>query len=265
MPWFVGDQPVGHVHRERLGLVRAHGAFVAGESADGERLLLRGDDLPARSAGLAAFVADLALRGEIRPPLGELYPVTANRRGPVLALVDRTAVAWLGTMARGVHLNGFVRTAGGLSLWLAERSRSKATFPGHLDNLVAGGWAHGLDARATLQKECGEEAGIPPELAAQATAIGALEYVQQDGRSLKPDQLVTFDLALPADFVPRPVDGEVEGFRLWPAAEVAASLRGSALWKPNCALVAIDFLLRHGQLDGELSAAERSDLRRRLG
>jgi 8-oxo-dGTP pyrophosphatase MutT (NUDIX family) len=166
-------------------------------------------------------------------------------------------VAWLGVRAAGVHLNGFVRGAQGLALWVARRARDKRTFPGHLDNLVAGGQPSDLDAVSTLRKECLEEAGLPVELAAQARSVGALHYVQQDGASLKPDTLTLFDLELPADFVPRPVDGEVESFALWPVERVLQSLVEDQPWKPNCALVVIDFLLRHGGLDAAVPAPAR--------
>jgi 8-oxo-dGTP pyrophosphatase MutT (NUDIX family) len=177
--------------------------------------------------------------------------------GPPQLLVDRAAVAWLGVRAAGVHLNGFVRGRDGLSLWVARRARDKRTYPGHLDNLVAGGQPGDLDALATLRKECLEEAGLPDELAVQARPVGALHYVQQDGDSLKPDTLTLFDLELPAGFVPRPVDGEVESFALWPLDRVVRSLVEDEAWKPNCALVVIDFLLRHGGIDDAVPAPAR--------
>jgi hypothetical protein len=42
------------------------------------------------------------------------------------------------------------------------------------------------------------------------------------------------------------------------------SLAGDDAWKPNCALVALDFLLRHDLLDGALAVAERTELRRTI-
>lgn len=41
-------------------------------------------------------------------------------------------------------------------------------------------------------------------------------------------------------------DGEVEKFMLLSVPEVSRILRTSKLYKPNCALVLIDFLIRHG-------------------
>lgn len=260
-PWFVGAALAGHVHVERVArLLVPPTPFVRSAG----RLQLLGADFAARSQAVAQLARCLAAEGLARAPLGELYPVAAEGSGEELLQVDRAVVPWFGVKARGVHLNGFVRTPAGLELWVARRSRGKRTFPGHLDNLVAGGQSIGLSARATLEKECHEEAGLPAALAAQALSVGELSYVQQDGQALKPDTLACFDLELPADFVPRPVDGEVESFVRWPLPTVAASLRSEEAWKPNCALVVLHFLLRHGGLDGELSAGQRETLWRAL-
>ena len=62
----------------------------------------------------------------------------------------------------------------------------------------------------------------------------------------------TFDLPLPADFAPTSLDGETENFELWDLDRVAAAVANvggdGTLFKPNCNLVVIDFLARHGWL-----------------
>lgn len=254
VPWHAGFVPVGRVHQSREPLLASAGSPF--ERRD-DRWRLVGDDFTSRSARLAAFVQQLAANGHCRAPLGELYAVHGADAGPPLLQVDRAAVPWFGVRAQGVHLNGFVRREAGLALWVARRARDKRTFPGHLDNLVAGGQPIGFTPEQTLRKECHEEAGMPAEFAAAARAVTTLHYVQQDGMHWKPDQLHCFDLDLPADFVPRPVDGEVEAFELWSVPRVVASLAGDDLWKPNCVLVVLDFLLRHGELDPHLPGPAR--------
>lgn len=250
VPWHVGDEAVGWVHRERQE------RLAAGFACQPERLVLPGAAAEQRSARVATFVAALAATGEVRTPTGEYYPVRSPRDGTLLLQVDRCAVPWLGVPSEGVHLNGFRRADGELHLWLAVRARGKATFPGCLDNLVAGGQSLGYDAATTLAKECGEEAAIPPELANAARYVARHAYRQQDGLALKVDTLHCFDLELPTAFVPTPNDGEVESFRCWPVAEVLASLAGDDAWKPNSALVTIDFLLRMGVFDPWPAAAQ---------
>ena len=251
-PWFVGEHVAGWVHQERAADVASIAGFVRGS----ERWTLAGADFAERTRAMAVVVDGLVRAGRLRAPLGETYPVfAAGRREPLLA-IDRCAVPWFGVHAHGVHLNGYVRTAHGMQVWVARRARGKRTFPGHLDNLVAGGQSIGLSSRRTLVKECHEEAGMPAALAERAVAVGELHYTQQLERDLKVDTLTLFDLELPSDFVPRPVDGEVESFELWTAAQLIASLAGDDPWKPNCALVALHFLLRHHAFDGLLASAE---------
>ena len=61
---------------------------------------------------------------------------------------------------------------------------------------------------------------------------------------------MTYDLEMPDGLLPLCADGEVEEFRLVPMAELLRSLREELpLWKPNSALVAIDFCVRHGLVD----------------
>ena len=260
-PWFVDGVAVGRIHRERVPLVERAPTPLR---RDGTRLVLPGADYRARTDAFAALAQRLADAGDLPSLLGERYGVAGACRTPMLE-VDRAAVAWFGVGARGVHLNGFVRDRDGMSLWVARRARGKRTFPGCLDNLVAGGSSVGFADEATLRKECHEEAGMTESLAARAVAVGELRYDQQDGRSWKADTLACFDLELPADFAPRPVDGEVESFALRPVAEVVRSLAGDDPWKPNSALVVAHFLLRHGALDADVDATGRAALWRALG
>lgn len=64
---------------------------------------------------------------------------------------------------------------------------------------------------------------------------------------LQPECQYVYDLEVGEDVVPKPGDQEVEEFGLWSVEEVKESLaRGE--WKPNTALVMLDFFVRHGIL-----------------
>lgn len=79
-----------------------------------------------------------------------------------------------------------------------------------------------------------------------ARPVGAVSYMDIDGDRYKRDVLFCYDLKLPADFVPNNQDGEVESFRLIPVAHVANVVKRTNFFKPNCSIVIIDFLFRHG-------------------
>ena len=116
---------------------------------------------------------------------------------------------------------------GALAMWIGRRARDKATFPGMLDNLVAGGQPIGMSLMDNLVKECGEEAGIPPALAGQAVAAGEVGYCAEIDGALKPDTMFCYDLELPADFIPVNTDGSAGGVRLNCSN---ASVRASSKW-----------------------------------
>jgi len=134
-------------------------------------------------------------------------------------------------------------------MWIARRAADRRAFPDRLDQLVAGGLPHGISLVDNLIKECFEEAGMPAELAVQAVATGSVNYCCEVDKGLRDDTLLCYDLKLPASFEPRCTDGEVAGFELLSVEKVAEIVNETHAFKPNCNLVVIDFLLRHGYID----------------
>ena len=65
------------------------------------------------------------------------------------------------------------------------------------------------------------------------------------------DVLFCYDLELPPDFSPKVVDGEVESFSL-NSVDVVLEDLVAARFKPNVAVVTIDFLVRRGLIAPEL-------------
>ncbi len=244
-PFRVAGQPVGWIHDDFVPvLARRPDLFMIQPHAVTLSPAL--ETPAARTAAVDTFLR--ALRGEGLFPAWreERYPVTSDLARSPLMEMERAAVAHFGLRAYGVHLTGYVRRNGALLIWVARRSRTKPTYPGMLDNTVAGGQPAGLGLVDNLVKECREEASIPEALAHQAVPIGIVSYCQEHRDGLKPDVLYNFDLELPADFMPKPNDDEIESFELWPAQDVVARVRDSFDFKFNCNLVLIDFFIRHG-------------------
>ncbi|RKY16886.1 MAG: DUF4743 domain-containing protein [Planctomycetota bacterium] len=250
VPFVVAGAPVGHVRDDMVPTLATHGDVFCVDD-DSVHLSERFADFDARTEAVAGVVSALSDAGQLLPLVSELYPVRAHGAAPPLLALERAALTAFGVRSQGVHMNGFVRRPDGLHMWIARRSRHKPTWPGKLDNMVAGGQPMGLSVRENLAKECGEEAGIPPELAARAVPTGAVSYRHAHPCGLKHDLLHLFELELPEDFVPAPQDGEVESFELWPAARALQTAAETTDFKFNCPLAIIEFGLRHGLIGPE--------------
>lgn len=238
--------------RRRFLLGRQHVGWVddataaalarSGVRAEGEDMVL---DDAARLPGIARAMADQGI-GRFR---NEAFDVRATPDGPVLSTIDRGVLPRLGIAATGVHLNGLVRRADGLHVWVARRAANKLLDPGKLDHIVGGGVSAGHDPWQTLLKESAEEAALPEALAAQSRQVAVLAYAMDRPEGLRRDRLVCYDLELPEDFIPQAADGEVESFELWPAARVLEAARHTDAFKFNVTLVLVDLFLRHGLID----------------
>ncbi|EHK15806.1 uncharacterized protein TRIVIDRAFT_184268 [Trichoderma virens Gv29-8] len=187
----------------------------------------------------------------------ELWPVYA-RKGELLFSVERAAMGLFGTARYGVHMVAYIEHPSaphGIKIWVPKRASNKSTFPGMLDNTVAGGLMTGEDPFECIIREADEEASLPdPLVRGTAEWVGNVTYIYiteakhvgEDGY-IYPECQWVYDLKLPVDVVPRPKDGEVEEFLLCDVDEIKRDLRAGK-FKPNCALVMIDFFIRHGIL-----------------
>ncbi len=253
-PWHIGGALAGYLPPELAEQL----ATTPGWQASHQGLALVA---PEPSATLAAAAAQLGLRNR-----RELFDVRATPDGPSLAVLDRGAIPPFGVIGQGVHVNGLVRRADGLHLWVGWRSKTKAVAAGQLDNIIAGGTPAGLTAFECLVKEAEEEASLPAHIANQARPVGSISYVMQTDLGTRRDRMHIFDLDLPEGVTPQPNDDEVERFELWPAARVLEFVRDTDQVKFNVNLVLIDLFLREGMLDPESAEGRtlRQGLQRRL-
>jgi 8-oxo-dGTP pyrophosphatase MutT (NUDIX family) len=249
LPFYLNDAHAGWIGPD---LARQFGDFPAVQvSADAITLTE-----PARLYDIARTLSE---RGLLRFR-GEVFDVRARPDGPVLARIDRGAIPYFGIRAAGVHVNGLVQRAGELHMWIARRATDKLLDPGKLDHIAAGGIPAGLGPLETLIKEAAEEAAIPPDLARQAVPVAAFGYATERQEGLRRDWIYAYDLILPADFVPQPVDGEVEAFELWPVGRALEAVRDTGDFKFNVNLVLIDLFIRQGLIAGAEADSLRSGL-----
>jgi 8-oxo-dGTP pyrophosphatase MutT (NUDIX family) len=265
-PFLIGAERVGWIRSSDLPLLARWPDVFEIDSA-GVTLSATFDTVDLRSAALGSVIGALAAEGRIPGWRNETYAIRNAFDAAPLAYIERAASRFFGTMTYAVHLNGVVEyrdsaapdgvsgvSSGGLpQLWIARRSDTKATDPGMLDNVVAGGIGWGFGVEATIVKECWEEAGIPEDIAARAVAGRTAHVLQSLPEGTQAEQIFIYDLALPADFTPRNQDGEVGEHRLARIDEVAAWIEDDAM-TVDASLATLDCLLRHRWIDADACA-----------
>ncbi|KAI0235957.1 hypothetical protein L0F63_004872, partial [Massospora cicadina] len=272
-----GVSAVGLVTKAVANLISEYNAMVE-EGGDSPTFIFNDgfikfhpelDTEPKRTAAVKAMVDHWRERDSLECLRGwrnEIYPVYYTKRvfNDTLAFTLERSASWaFGVATFGVHVNGYTRdeVKGELQLWVARRAQTKPTWPNYLDNMVSlnlkgerdeqGELRHGDGIFKTMIKECQEEGSIPRELAERAQPVGAVTYTSLTHLGVSPETQYVYDLELPASFRPTPNDGEVEAYHLMKVEEVLTKLR-EGKFKPNCGLVTIDFLIRHGQLTAEM-------------
>ena len=190
----------------------------------------------------------------------ELYPVYGPNR-EMLFSMERAASALFGIVTYGCHMTAYTykKEEGSdkkeLRIWVPQRATTKSTYPGYLDNTVAGGISAGEYSFDSLVRESKEEASLPEDVVrSNAKSVGTVSYFHirdhragGETRLLQPEIQYVYDLELPEDVIPQPGDDEVAEFRLMTVDEVKQAM-ADGKFKPNCALVLLDFFVRHGML-----------------
>ena len=251
-PFFVASPgavplPVGSVAHAHLRSLRRWPQWL---QVDEHRITLHCASA-ARAEAMATMHDALRREGLIVAWRDEAFPLFTVHGEPTGVSIERAATRFWGSLTLGAHCNGFVADAHGrpAQLWIARRSLSKATDPGKLDNLVGGGVPAGQSPRDTVIREAWEEAGLePPQL--QGLARGrVLKLLRDIPEGLQREWIHVYDLALPAGLTPHNQDGEVAELSLHPLAQALALAAGEQM-TVDASLVTLDFVLRHGLLDG---------------
>jgi 8-oxo-dGTP pyrophosphatase MutT (NUDIX family) len=229
---------------------------------DGKTVLLCGNTLKERDENVAKTLAAERERSHFKVLKGwrnELYPVYGPDRN-ILVNIERAGSALFGILIYGIHMTGYVNTKDGVKIWVPRRAKNKQTYPGMLDNTVGGGITSGDKPFESIVREATEEASFSKDhVSKKAKCCGTVSYFDiRDERAapgaetglLQPECIYVYDLEVPEDFVPRPDDMEAEDFRLWGIPELQAALKKGE-FKTNCALVLLDFFIRHGIITPE--------------
>jgi len=180
----------------------------------------------------------------------ETYWVTCESfNSPVKLTLERAAVSIFGFRSFGCHANVYCISpeTGEIFMWLSRRSPSKPTWPNCLDNCAAGGLPYGSNIYENMVKELEEECGMSSELAKQILPCGMISYFAENSRGLSPEMQFLFDLEVPWEWKPIAADGEASNFYKCDILQVKQWILADD-FKPNCAMVILDFLIRKGYL-----------------
>lgn len=211
---------------------------------------------------LATTLRDNSILKEIKGWRDEKYCVYAH--GSPYVLVERSMAGLLGILTSGIHVNGYVfdDSTKEIKFWIPRRSKKKQTWPYMLDNIIAGGLAHPYGIYETVLKESIEEANLSESVIKKyLVSVGAVSYlhcpidISTDAFTEEESFIVgeieyLYDLRLPADIIPTPNDNEVDSFNLMALQDVVDALFTNE-FKPNCGLVMLEFLIRHGYVNSE--------------
>ena len=172
--------------------------------------------------------------------------------------IERSAFSMFGIIGRGAHMTVYVHTEQGLKFWIPRRSATKSTYPGMLDQAVAGGVARGESPLECIIREAGEEAALSAGTVREnAVAAGTVTWFNVSDEKaggepglMNPGILYVYDLRVGDEVVFQPVEGDIDSFSLMGVDDVKQSLRRGD-FKPSCAMVMLDFLIRHGLITAE--------------
>ncbi|KAH9903477.1 NUDIX hydrolase domain-like protein [Cubamyces lactineus] len=207
----------------------------------------------------------------------ELYPVYRNPFGPrdypghaaedvhgdtlnYAFQMERSATGLFGVAVYGVHMTVYEevpaedgkRTT--YEIWVPRRAATKQTWPGYLDNSVAGGIEVGLAVFDCVMKEAMEEASIPEDIVRRyAQSTGTVSnFLRTSSGWLQPELGFVYDLCLPPNsgVKLKPLDGEAESFELLPLGKVIEHMR-AGMFVYSSAIVLVDFMVRKGIITPE--------------
>lgn len=204
---------------------------------------------------------DIARERHVFPRLGR----KTQEQFPIIGAsfdigIERSAFSLFGIVGRGAHMTVYVRSPerGALLFWVPRRGAAKSTYPNMLDQAVAGGVSRGETPLECIAREANEEAGLSAGVVREkAVSAGTVTWFNvSDERAggepglMNPGILHVYDLEVGRDVEFRPAEEDIESYSLMEADQVKEALRRGE-FKPSCAMVMLDFFIRHGIITAE--------------
>lgn len=228
--WRCGEAQLGCIPVQRAGWLEQQLSLTRGSA---QELVWHAESWPMaqRSESLQSVLLRARAEGLLQGWRDERFSfwdadcAHPDPQRPALLQVERSGFRFLGMLSHAVHVNGFLADG---RLWCGRRSLLKATDPGMLDNVTAGGLPAGEMVADCLQRELAEEAGLFSLEGLECRPAGQVRTSRQEGDSWHDEFVHVFNLTLADDFQPRNQDGEVAEFLCLGPAQVLAEIRAGA-------------------------------------
>jgi ADP-ribose pyrophosphatase YjhB (NUDIX family) len=150
--------------------------------------------------------------------------------------VERAGFRHLGMKSHAVHINGFCPNG---DMWCGRRAVNKATDPGLLDNLAAGGMPSGESKETTALRELQEEAGITRTGPSHLNWAGHVRSQRTEPQGWHDEQLWVANLDMADDERPCNQDGEVQLFLRLTPTEVLQRMQAGEFTMDSCLALAV--------------------------
>jgi 8-oxo-dGTP pyrophosphatase MutT (NUDIX family) len=235
MPWFLGPskQPTGFFKPEIATIVQSLDAHWR-QVPEGLQWDTPEANSASRSLALAHLADQLRSKGVITGWRDEKFsywseqvfenghpPFEPGPDVPEEFQMERAAFRFFGLHSHAVHINGLTPNG---DLWCGRRAMSKATDPGMLDNLAAGGLPAGETCASCAVRELAEEAGIDAMLAQTAVPMAGVTTCREVPEGWHYETLWVYNLLLPEGLTPVNQDGEVSEFMCLSPHEVVQAI-----------------------------------------
>ena len=226
LTWRCGDRALGLLSAPRAAWLARH---LPGCSLSAQELVWHAEHASEaqRSEQLQTVLLSAREQGLLSGWRNERFSfwhadcATPEPHTPAFLSVERSGFRWLGMLSHAVHVNGFLPDG---RLWCARRALTKATDPGLLDNVTAGGLPSGETAQTCLQRELAEEAGLFSLEGHSLQAVGSVRTSRQEPQGWHDEFVHVFNLTLADGFAPQNQDGEVSEFLCLSPQQVLARM-----------------------------------------
>jgi len=261
---------VGYIHRENVQLLKSvflkeyrpfsfqNATLESNEDLLGEIVVLTGSNFEERTNMIGPAVKLMHNMNILKYWRSELYPVVEwnkqqNRLSPEF-IMERAASNFFGIGKFCIHVNGYRRNEMGQisHIWIATRAPTKHTYPNAKDTLVAGGVPYGHKLRETAIRECHEEAHLQESFVEKnLISSGCVGIAVNSGKMLDRETIFEFDIEIPPNVIPEPLDGEVSGFQLVRTQTVLQMIATPSVFMPGAGISTLNFFIRKGLFDVE--------------